>query len=513
MTDHIPKPLLSAGSSKFVLNCLKGLAVAAGLAYTLMYLAIAILRMAYPFELEWMEGGSVEHVGRILSGQAIYCEPSIEFIPFLYPPLYYYVSAAASHVLGFGFFPLRLVSFTASLVTASIIFVWTWRETASLLCSVIACGLFFAGFKIGGAWFDIARIDSLLLMFLVAGLCLIRFHTTAVVLALAAVLFSMAFLVKQSAQIAIIAAIAFVILRDLRRGIMFLAVVIIVIALSCLLLHWRTDGWFGYYVFSLGSNVGKTIFWPWIGGFWVFDLIGRMPIALAFFLWLLLDLFQSSDREKCLFYLLAAGGMLGMAFSARLVYGGYFNGLTPAYAFLGLTAALGLDRLGLRLDEFKRSMKQSVLALAYLLIVFQFGLMAYNPLRQIPSDADLRAGWSLVERIGRIDGDVLAPSHVFLPAQAGKKTYVHDISIWALYQFGDTERKQKFGKAMEDALQSRKFAAIILDNKNWHFMSEMLKFYSLQGKVFGAESVFWTVTGNRTRPEHIYIPKKGSGDR
>ena len=52
-------------------------------------LAIAVVsRFPYPFGLEWMEGGILAHALRIAEGQPTYAAPSVDFIPFLYTPLY-----------------------------------------------------------------------------------------------------------------------------------------------------------------------------------------------------------------------------------------------------------------------------------------------------------------------------------------------------------------------------------------------------------------------------------------
>jgi len=39
------------------------------------YLTVALLRVGYPFELEWMEGTIADHVRRILDGQPLYVPP------------------------------------------------------------------------------------------------------------------------------------------------------------------------------------------------------------------------------------------------------------------------------------------------------------------------------------------------------------------------------------------------------------------------------------------------------
>ncbi len=66
-------------------GALKAAVVLVGLAYVGMYLFVALSRIGYPYELEWMEGAHVDYVRRILSGQPIYLRPSIEFTPFISP--------------------------------------------------------------------------------------------------------------------------------------------------------------------------------------------------------------------------------------------------------------------------------------------------------------------------------------------------------------------------------------------------------------------------------------------
>src|SRR6266542_4402426 len=88
--------------------------IVAASAFMAMYLVVAFVRLGYPFELEWMEGGMVDHVRRIVAGQPIYVRPSLNFVSYLYPPLYYLVSAGLARMIGIGFLPLRLVSLVSS---------------------------------------------------------------------------------------------------------------------------------------------------------------------------------------------------------------------------------------------------------------------------------------------------------------------------------------------------------------------------------------------------------------
>ncbi len=168
-------------------------------AYIAAYLFVALSRIGYPFDLEWMEGGSVDHVRRILAGQPLYVAPSLSFIPFIYPPFYYLLSAAVAKIIGIGFLPLRLISFTSSIGCFWLILRIVRRETGAWRPALLAAGIFAATFRHSGAWFDLARVDSLFLFLLLAGVYGIRSRPTAATFALSGVLFALSFLTKQAA--------------------------------------------------------------------------------------------------------------------------------------------------------------------------------------------------------------------------------------------------------------------------------------------------------------------------
>jgi hypothetical protein len=104
------------------------------------------------------------------------------------------VSACLASVIGVGFFPLRLVSFLASLGCFAILFAFVRKETNSMALGLLSAGLFAATFRVGGAWLDIARVDSLFLLFLLSSLFALRFWHSAKGLISAALLISLSFL-------------------------------------------------------------------------------------------------------------------------------------------------------------------------------------------------------------------------------------------------------------------------------------------------------------------------------
>ena len=101
----------------------------AALGFVACYLAVALTRFRYPYQLEWMEGGVLLHVQRVLNGQQLYGAPSLHFTPFLYTPLYYYVSAGFAWLVGLHLSTLRIVSIVSSLVALGAVYRLVWLET------------------------------------------------------------------------------------------------------------------------------------------------------------------------------------------------------------------------------------------------------------------------------------------------------------------------------------------------------------------------------------------------
>ncbi|HEY6867400.1 MAG TPA: hypothetical protein VI792_09090, partial [Candidatus Eisenbacteria bacterium] len=88
---------------------------ALALLFVASFIVLAAARLAYPFELEWLEGGSLAMMRRILAGKPLYAAPSLEYVAFNYTPFYYWVSSLLARAIGDGFAPLRLVSIASSM--------------------------------------------------------------------------------------------------------------------------------------------------------------------------------------------------------------------------------------------------------------------------------------------------------------------------------------------------------------------------------------------------------------
>ena len=134
-----PRPAVAPGDTRTD-RVLRAALLAVALAFVACYLAIAFARFGYPYQLEWLEGGVLQHVARVLHGQSLYGPPSLRFTPYIYTPLYYVVGAGASRVLGLHLSTLRLVSIAASLVSLGAVYRLVWLESRNRWAAVVAAG-------------------------------------------------------------------------------------------------------------------------------------------------------------------------------------------------------------------------------------------------------------------------------------------------------------------------------------------------------------------------------------
>jgi hypothetical protein len=487
--------------------------------YLIIYCILAFFRVQYPFELEWIEGAVLDHVIRIISGQTLYVSPSINFIPSIYNPLYFYLSAAIAKIVGIGFMPLRLISFISSLGCFYIIFLIVKQETKSNFSSLLASGLFAATFKISGAWFDIARVDSLYLFFLLSAIYLIKFKKSSRFYIFAGILISLACLTKQTALAISLPLIVYCIISDRRRSLLFISTILILLGVITLVINSTHKGWYSYYI-SLPKNyaIEKLM----LIHFWTEDIL--YPLAIAFILSLLYIFIQiiKSNYENCLFYNLIALGMLGVSFLSRTQSGGYNNNLFPAYAVISILFGLAIHEVFELIQAGSVAKKEIMGIYIYLVCIIQFISLIYNPFLQIPRKQDLEAGKIFINTIAQFKGEVFVPYHGYLPTLAGKKSYAHHAAIADIIRTDNGLIKTKLVNEIKQAIKEERFDSIILDEARdtkrrpgWfpEVYEEVDKYYKIQKTIFDNKDVFWSVTGMETRPQFIYVPKERINSR
>jgi 4-amino-4-deoxy-L-arabinose transferase-like glycosyltransferase len=473
-------------------------------------MALATVRVRYPFHLEWEEGVFLDQTGRILNGESIYRRPTLEFVPDIYPPLYVYLSSALATILGPSFLPLRLVSFLSSLGCFSLLFLIVKKETGNSLAAIFASGLFAATFRISGAWFDIVRPDSLLLLLLLGAVYLIKCKNTVTASVFAGLLIALSLATKQSAIAISMAMMLAAMFLNWRRSIYSIGTAAVLGGIGFSLLGYRSAGWSNYFIFHLSG----LYFSPMSGfirenvfSFWSRDCIGKLPLALALAVLYLLSLLFSRSRRNFAFYFLTTVGMIGGAWVSWMPLSSYCNVLIPAHAALALLAGLGMHTLFNLIGRREKRDFQLVAILAYIVCIAQFAALYYDPFQQLPKPDDPRAGQELLASFAPLKGDILCPYHNYLPSMVGKKVYPHDCVVRNVFDFASTGVKEPLRKEFIAAIREQKFGAIILDSPGWYFQEEIEKYYRKERTVFDDDTVFWPVAGKRTRPKFIYVPR------
>lgn len=515
-----------------------------GVVFLASYIGVAVLRMRAPFDLEWIEGGSVANVRQVLHGHQLYQRPSLGFTPFLYTPLYYYVSAVAARVFGIGYFPLRLVSFMASLAAFATIAWWVAKETGDRLAGAMAACLLAACFRIGGAWFDLARVDSLFLALLLAGLAAGRFVRSPRAAAVAAGVLVLAFLTKQEAILPALALVPFLWRRQRRIGAVFLATFSAGLVFSTLALQWASSGWYLTYVLGVPTShelIGKEAI-----GFWTADVA---PVAAALIvgvagLAVLVRRRQPSAANvgppgagavpsATWFYLPVVGSLVAVAWAGRLHSGGYDNVLLPAYAGAAVLFGIGLSvwcprhhpgvvptttastattasRPGPS-GSMRLRLGRSIPVLAGVVVLVQFALLAYNPAAQVPSAADGRAADHVVAQLRALRGSVYLPGHPWYVERAGKEPSAQSSALADVLRGPDGPGRSSLRHDLDRAIVEQRFDNVVTDSAAWlsYLPKNFTRYYRLDRRIATDGRALLSRTGIRTRPAEVWVPRSG----
>ncbi len=475
--------------------------VAAAAVFILLYLGVAAARLTYPFELEWMEGGSLDHVRRLLAGRPLYVAPSAEFVPFIYTPLYYYLGCLTSRLLGPGLPALRLVSLVCSVGCLAIVCGWVRRETRCWLPAILATGLFAGTYRISGAWMDLARVDSLSLFLLLSGFFLLGSSSSLGSWMAAGVLLWLSFLAKQSALPMVAPAILHAVWRSRRNGLLLVFQFAVLISVTVLVLDGRSDGWFSYYVFRLPAMHQVVI--KALEAFWRRDLLGSLPIGVALCAVGLGARLLGDRRGSGGLGLACAAGLLGGSWLMRLNAGGYLNALMPAFALIAIGMGIGISVLfgwAARLEESTRALAHCSLLLACLI---QFTTLLYDPREMVPTEADAAAGRQVVSLITAVDGDVFAVTHPYLAAAAGKRGSAHEMAIRDVLRNDSGGAGVLLAEDLRLAIRERRYRAILLDDPPTIPLPDLESIYTARQPLDLPQEVFFTRIGRRTRPEYL----------
>jgi len=463
-------------------------------------------RLDYPYDLEWMEGGMLLHAHRVLDGQALYVMPEVDFIPFIYPPLYPFVVGMLGHIVELGYTLGRAVSFAGVVAAAAAIVAAVRWERGGWGPAIAGAALFFACYPDSGSFMDLVRNDGLLMGLVAWAVVLVRWERVR----LAGLLLFLAFATKHASAI---------------------------YGLPAIIWLWRSAGRpraIGYLIWSAGPALLFTIVMTLLTGGLFLTYILEVPAAHPF---VFKRFIQTAPIElaKALpwtsglaviafgvfFRQLGRGGRYWLSQGVLAIllcmvmrghHGGYLNVLMPGTWFLALWGALAVSALRRRWPGLGMQVATAAL------IAGQLWAARWSVTRYAPTTADRLAGDAIVERLKQVDGEILAPWSAYLPKQAGKEGSVALIALWDIRHKRSPLTDES--RIIRKAIKKKHFGAILtartkskkgLEGLGTHY--KRAPFSEAPAGNCGRrknwdKSVFCPKTGHPVKPQQLWVPKR-----
>jgi len=425
-----------------------GAALVLGVVLIIQLVQIWSVRVPFPYDIEWMEGGMLGHAWRLNQGLSLYPEPSPEFVPYLYPPGYAGLLAFFGYFFGLSAPLGRVLSLIGSLAAVCAIPRHLGRR--SWLEGFLGGVLFLACYRNSGAFYDLVRTDGVAMGLsawaIVWGLQENRRFRDA-----SALLLVVGFLTKQHIALFGLPLLLGIWARFGWRDAVRFGVLSVVPALaSVFALQTATQGLFLKYVVGVAAAhpiAYERVFlespWEW----------GTAVPAIVVALVALIRFRGTLSPEQ--FTIIGCGAVA--CFSSAMMrghYGGFINVQIPAFWAFSWWVAHGLAQVS-------GGWKTAGLGLVAANLVMSLTLLKPETLK--PTDAEIAQGDRIVEALRKVDGPVLSPMAAWLPVQAGHPPSIHLIAVWDI----DHHKKTPFpklGKQFRKAVAERKWGAV-LDGK------------------------------------------------
>ena len=525
------EPLAVPGPSTAsrILQLVLWLIIALPALYQIGLVGVAIAgRVGYPYDLEWMEGGMLHHAQRIRLGQGIYVPPSVDFIPYLYTPLYPTLLALFAGPFGGPLGPTYTLGRAISIVglagivgvaIASFAGARPRHAGAATAGVVLALGLFAAFYPYVEGWYDVVRADTFFLFMVTAGIAGLPWWAKAddgivghAKVAIGAALMALAFFCKQTGIFYVAFGGLIVVTMNWRRAPTYVAMAGLIGLGGSWVLNRSTDGWFWTYVSEIHRahdfNMDRfyasfrNILWHFPAPTIVIAITlpvlglavrrgGRVPSgAQPFVLW------------TCALVLSTVVGAVGWGTQFA-----HFNAYMPALLHGALAAGAAVPamvacaRVLWRDRRRVETIATGCAAATALPLAITCGTALWQPQQFIPTAADVAAGDHLIQRLASIDGDIWMPSHPWYLVMAHKLPHAHRMGITDVIT-----RQNRTIDGLDDKLRGHGFAALVLDNRDVFVEEPELQRYYRPAFVLPKDERPRVFTGAKVVPDAIWIP-------
>jgi 4-amino-4-deoxy-L-arabinose transferase-like glycosyltransferase len=485
---------------------LRVLGVVASVFVMLLFVVTALRRLRYPYELEQLEGYNFLSALRVFRGQTLYPRPSLEFVPYMYPPGYFYVCAALGRLLGMSIKTMRVASILSTLGCFAAIYGLVWSEVRRHMPGILAAGLYAGCYVICEEWFDLGRLDSLfVLLVLLAIYATRRWHP-----AIAAGLWILAFQTKQS-----ILPVAFIMLccnwREVRRTVIGVTTLVLGAVASVAWLNRTTHSWYSFYVFAV-PKANADIKLRTLLVFWPVDMLRPLLLALMVIVAAVV-LTRPSFQSRVAHFYLAACSIVPLCWWIRAHAGSAVNALMPIYALVAVLFGIALARVLAWLPTVDPRLAQVGSLLLLVGVVAQESAGIYNPGDYVPPAGEKESIAAVVAEVRSISGEVYVTQQPYYEWLAGKPTHADLVSINDAMRPTGSPAREELREEIQTALAQHRFTALVMDDptvegridemtaagQNWE------AYYNVQKAVPGA------VPGTRPDWLMVHLPPTEAG--
>ena len=508
---------------------------------------VFLSRLTYPLDLEWMEGGILTHALRLGRGQPLYAQPSVDFVSFLYTPLYPAVLCVLSKIFGLSYMLGRAVSilaFSGALVflVAAVRGIAQQFESEELPAVATTAGLLGAAavclaFPFCGAFYDLVRCDSLWLFFVSAGLYSCSPGRSMTRIVLGAVLLVFGFFTKQTAAPFMVAAAASVALTSgITRGLVFSAVAFGSTTAAILVGQYLTDGWLWIYIYRLHQS-HETLFeriWPETPYILVdYGFMLLVPIAAC----LLFVAFRRRLSQRLFYWAFMAATGLATAAVGSATQGAYDNAYIPAVYFgallsaacavelPALVAGLGASTdgavwsMGERHGSWRGSLR--IFSLLGLGLLSAHAVIRWlDPSPHVPNQQDRAQARRFLAYLTEQGPEIFVPCHPFYCVLAGGRGHLHIMGVADVYSWPrtitsdpgrDTAIKDRFRRSVMSSFRSRRWTMVIHDDCATPRLFGLNTYYRLVEDLARSGKAPRSLTGYPCAPRYVWVPR-GEGE-